>query len=464
MRTRRQFLQAAAAGVAVLPAACSQPAPPPQQAAPGEGPSRGLLVKNPNHPQPATLDRLPLEWHKSRATLLQAQAGAKGADVLWLSDPRNIQYFTGLFCTNTERPMSVFIPVKELKAHFYYPGLDRDIVETWWHDESEYYFDFQHAQGAFPNKGVVKIGPPVDLTRWMLEAMAKRGFGNKCFALDRPLTVKGLAGYKAVLPSATFIEIDDLCMGLRMVKTAEEIAMVQRAMNYSALAHAFARDYLLQHGTDATDWEIQCETQRYLGDVIMRDVKRDGRPHTAVGCGIEVIVKTGLGTAYPHPNQFHHNKIQKGNAVSIVCIGAVGGYNGEQYRAMHIEPVPDLGRRMWEVHTEAALIQARESKAGVRCQDVALAVHEYQVKNGMAKYIYHRPAHGQGIEGHQPPYIALGDQTVLVEGMMFSNEPGLYSPEDGFGYNHGDNVLVTKARGIQMGSAPLTKEWCLITL
>ena len=462
---RREFLQAAAAGIAALPVACgggTKPSEPTSGAA--QARSRDMLVKNPDHPQPSTLDRLPLEWHQGRARLLQERAGAKGADLLWLTDPRNIQYFTGLFSTSTERPMSAFIPVKELKVHFYYPGLDRDIIDTWWHDESEYYFDYKHAEGAFPNRGVVKIGPPVNITRWKLEAMKKRGYGNKTIAVDRPLTVTGLAEYKNILPSARFIEIADLCMDMRMVKTPEEIALTQRAMNYGALGHAFARDYLLQHGTDATDWEIQCATERYVGDLIMADVKRDGRPHTAVGCGAEVMVRAGVGTAYPHPNQFHHNKIKRGDAIQIIAIGLVGGYNGEQYRACHIEPVPDLGRRMWEVHTESCLIQARQSKAGRRCQDVALAVHEYQVKNGMAKYIYHRPAHGQGIEGHQPPYIALGDETVLVEGMMFSNEPGLYSPEDGFGYNHGDNVLVTKEKGIQMGSAPLTKEWCFIKL
>ena len=70
------------------------------------------------------------------------------------------------------------------------------------------------------------------------------------------------------------------------------------------------------------------------------------------------------------------------------------------------------------------MIQARESKAGVQCQDVARAVHQFQVDNGMAPYIFHRPAHGQGIEGHQPPYIALGDETVLQTGMMFDREPG----------------------------------------
>ena len=139
-------------------------------------------------------------------------------------------------------------------------------------------------------------------------------------------------------------------------------------------------------------------------------------------------MRTGIGNAYPHTNQFHHNQIQKGDAFQVVCIPRIGGYNGEQYRSFQIVPWDDHRERVWDVHTESCMIQARESKAGVRCQDVARAVHAYQVENGMAAYIYHRPAHRQGIEGHQPPYIALGDDTVLEAGMTFSNEPGLYDP------------------------------------
>jgi Xaa-Pro aminopeptidase len=199
-------------------------------------------------------------------------------------------------------------------------------------------------------------------------------------------------------------------------------------------------------------------------DEMMREIERDGKPHTAVGCGVEVIVRSGVGTAYPHTNQFHHNRVKRGDALQVVCIPSVGGYNGEQYRSYQIAPWDSHRERVWEVHTESCLIQARESKAGVRCRDVARAVHEFQVKSGMSRYIYHRPAHGQGIEGHQPPYIALGDETVLEAGMMFSNEPGLYDPENGFGYNHSDNVLVTATKGVQMGSAPLTKDWCFLKL
>ena len=213
-----------------------------------------------------------------------------------------------------------------------------------------------------------------------------------------------------------------------MIRMPRIVVTGRKYQGGSSLGIAFARDYLLEHGTDATDWEIQCATQKFVMDEMMKGVARDGRPHTAVGCGVEVIVRTGVANAYPHTNQFHHNRVQKGDAFQVVCIPRIGGYNGEQYRSFQIGPWDDHRERVWDVHTESCMIQARESKAGVRCQDVARAVHAYQVENGMAAYIYHRPAHGQGIEGHQPPYIALGDETVLEAGMTFSNEPGLYDP------------------------------------
>jgi Xaa-Pro aminopeptidase len=82
----------------------------------------------------------------------------------------------------------------------------------------------------------------------------------------------------------------------------------------------------------------------------------------------------------------------------------------------------------------------------------------------MGHLVYHRPGHGSGSEGHQPPYHALGDYTVLQRGMHFSNEPGLYDPENGFGFNHSNLIVVDQEKGLQLGTAPVSKEWCLLEL
>jgi Xaa-Pro dipeptidase len=84
----------------------------------------------------------------------------------------------------------------------------------------------------------------------------------------------------------------------------------------------------------------------------------------------------------------------------------------------------------------------------------------------MQNYIYHRPGHGSGMnnEGHQAPFIALGDSTLIEEGMMFSVETGLYDAANGIGINPSDNLLVTKNGSVLMSRVPFSKEWSYLTL
>ena len=47
---------------------------------------------------------------------------------------------------------------------------------------------------------------------------------------------------------------------------------------------------------------------------------------------------------------------------------------------------------------------------------------------GLGDAIRHRIGHGMGIEGHEAPWLAPGDETRIDAGMVFSNEPGIYRP------------------------------------
>jgi Xaa-Pro aminopeptidase len=473
IKSRREFLigsvAAAAAGVVGARAAGEPAAPAKPPAAAGaakglHGGSEALLKGDSDHPRPASFDRLDEAWHRATIKRFQARLQEEGIDGALLSDRWNIIYLTGLWFTSTERPFLIFIPAGAGEPTWFHPSLDRDLVGSWWIKDRETYFDFKHGEGAFPNLGKVQMGETVDLQRWVLKGLRKRGWAGKVIGVDSPVTADLTEAVQDILPKTTLKKAGEICEKMRMVKTPEEIALTQRAMNYFSRIHAFARDYILDRGTDATDFEVQTAATQYGADLIMQDIKRDGRPHSAVGIVVELGVRTGLGTAYPHPNQFHHNRIKKGDALQVAGGVKIGGHGGELYRAYQIAPWDETRERVWQVHTECCRIQADASVPGVTCSYVAKQVHDHQVKNGMAKYIYHRPAHGEGSEGHQPPYVALGDHTMLQEGMTFSNEPGLYVPDLGFGYNHSDVVLVTAKRGVQLGSVPYNKDWCFLTL
>lgn len=477
-RNRRQFITeslttaALVAGTGAAASAAGRPAAGDEAkrataAAASGGPSgsAGLLKPHPDHPKPATVDRLDEAWHRGRVAALKKALREEGIGGALLSDRWSIIYYSGLWHTSTERPFMLYIPAAETaEPTWFHPGLDRDLVGSWWIKDRESYFDLQHGEGAFPNLGQVQMGATVDLKAWILKGLRARDAASKPLGVDFPVTAEYAALAATILPGTTLRPVGDTCEAMRMVKTPEEIALTQRAMNYFSRIHAFARDYILARGTDATDFEVQVESTRWGVDLIMKDLVRDGKPHTAVGVQVDLGVRTGVGTAYPHPNQFHHNRIKKGDALQVSGVVTIAGCGGELYRAYQIAPSTGPRDTMWQVHTDSCRIQAEESAAGVTCSYVAKRVHDHQVQNGMAKYIYHRPAHGQGWEGHQPPYIALGDHTMLKKGMMFSNEPGLYAPDLGAGYNHSDVVLVGEKRGLQLGSVPFSKEWCYLTL
>ena len=411
-------------------------------------------------------DRLPIAWYRANIARLQRQLQAAGLDGLLCKDQWNIVYLSGYFHSQTERPEALWIPAVGEPALFC-PGLDRDLVAGWWIRDAEFYFDFPNADtNGDPRTGAVTDPQgTTDLWLWMVRGLGRRGFGAKTIGLDWDAPESTLAKFRDTLKEATFRHAGDIPMQMRVIKTPEEIALTQRAIDYSDQTLEFCRRTVLQRGTAATDFEIRHAAEAFATELVMKDIRRDGRPHTAVGVSVSVGCRTGVGTAFPHPNQFFHSRIQKGDAIQFSGIMVrIGGYGGEGYRACHIAPMNASQQRMWEVHTEMTLAQQEYSKAGVECRSVASRVHEIARRAGLERFVYHRPAHGAGMEGHQKPYIALGDATVLAEGMMFSNEPGLYDPQGGVGYNHSNNLVITRERGRQMNKTPMTKEWCWLTL
>ncbi|MBS1977554.1 MAG: aminopeptidase P family protein [Bacteroidetes bacterium] len=429
------------------------------------GGSESLFVTDRVQPTPAPIgyDRLPLEWYKATTQRLKDKLKSKGVDAILLESDLNKVYFSGCFRHSGERTTWVMFPMNEKDtAYWYAPAIDRDLIRTWWCTELEYYFCYPHADGGYPNKGQLVKGNTKDIFVWMLEGLRKRGLDGKTIGIDKNLSPAQLETAKKVLPQSKWVNIFDDCLGMRIIKTPEEIALFQRAYRYFDKVHAFSRDFVLEHGTNVTDFEIGQALQAYAIKLMMADVKYDGRPHTAVGIDSTAhYVRTGVSTAYPHPNQFFYNKVQRGQPLYINTDISLGGMGGEGYRNYLIAPWTDKQDKLWQVVAETVQIMAEETKPGVLCCDVAYKIHQHQIKNGMQEFIYHRPGHGTGQngEGHQAPFIALGDTTVIQEGMMFSVEPGMYDEAGGIGVNPSDNLLVTKTGSVLQSRVPFSKEW-----
>jgi Xaa-Pro dipeptidase len=435
--------------------------------------SESLLLKpkpgEEGPPEPAKFDRLSLEWNKATVARFKARLAEEDIQAFLVRDPLNIIYLTGYWHTTTERPQAAFMNKDDPDPWFFFPGLDRDSVTTWWYGGGRMYFDYRHAEGAFPNKGTYDQGESVDLFAFMLRGIKEHGIQGGKIGVDGELYPSEASKVKSVLGSVEFVDVSDTLMKMREVKTPDELALWRRAYVHFDRAHAFARDYLLTHGTDVTDFEIAKATELWSNDLLYSELNlANGAMHHGVGSAIQIEARVGPLTAYPHPNQPLYNRIGRNMALQIEGGASIGGYGGENYRAFIIADQsgafdPHM-QKLWEVSQRCCDMQVELSAEGSTCSHVAHEILKFQVDQGVQKYIYHRPGHGEGVEGHQAPYLALGDYTMLRRNMCFSEEPGLYDTEHGCGFNWSDTVVVGLKSGYRMSRVPYSKEWCWLKL
>jgi len=74
----------------------------------GDGPSAKLLLKpqpgEEGPPEPASYDRLPLEWNRKTVGRLKDRLAERDVEAFMVRDKNNIIYLTGYWHTQTERP------------------------------------------------------------------------------------------------------------------------------------------------------------------------------------------------------------------------------------------------------------------------------------------------------------------------------------------------------------------------
>jgi Xaa-Pro dipeptidase len=100
---------------------------------------------------------------------------------------------------------------------------------------------------------------------------------------------------------------------------------------------------------------------------------------------------------------------------------------------------------VFEVELAAQTAALRAARPGVPCEAVDAAARKVITDAGFGpdyKFFSHRVGHGMGMDGHEWPYLVRGNTLPLAPGMVFSDEPGIYIPEE-FGVRLEDDIAIT---------------------
>lgn len=365
--------------------------------------------------------RLSHEFYRGRAAAVQqalhtaAERGHR-LDGMLVLNTANVIYVSGFFHIPSERPIGVYIPF-EGQPILFAPLLERENSTDSWIPDARFYFEYPGEE---------------DPIAWMLRETGLRA--GRVGVDHLPLSVLPR------LPGDIEIISSDLVNRLRWVKTPEEIALIERAATYADYClEVLAANAAQMIRDGATELDLLRMCVGAASEKLNREV---GTLFRLGGGGVVGTVHSGERAALPHGSPIARKPLP--GETLIAGIGAsVGGYHAESGATFIVgEPTHD----QWHCLRAAAGCNdagVQALRAGETCAAVNRAALGVLQDAGLSDTIRHRIGHGMGIEGHEAPWLAPGDETILVPGMVFSNEPGIYRPGID-GYRTINSMIVTE--------------------
>jgi Xaa-Pro aminopeptidase len=128
----------------------------------------------------------------------------------------------------------------------------------------------------------------------------------------------------------------------------------------------------------------------------------------------------------------------------VVCdFGVIlAGYCSDQTRTVWVGSVSDEARRAYEAVRESQQAAVDAVRSGIAVAEVDEVARKVLRKARLARYFTHSTGHGVGLEIHEAPRVAQGQDDVLQPGMVITIEPGVYFPGK-WGVRIEDMVAVT---------------------
>ena len=317
-------------------------------------------------------------------------------DIAYISDYKNIAYFTGFESDPIERTLALFIfPDKD--PFIFAPALEVESVKkSDWKYPVYGYLDHENPYALIKDH-IEKIKPQPQ--RWAIEK------GN--------LTVERYEKIKEQYPDAQFCgDLTPVIQKEKLIKTPAEIKKLEIAGKWADFAFKVGFNALCQNRTER---DIVAEIEYAL--------MKKGIMHMS----FDTIIQGGVNAADPHgaPKNDH----LKPNKMVLFDLGVIyQSYISDATRTVAFGNISNKEKEIYNVCLEAQLAAQNAVKPGIRACELDKIARDIITKAGYGKYFIHRLGHGIGQSEHEFPSIMAGNDLQLKPGMCFSIEPGIYIP------------------------------------
>ena len=263
------------------------------------------------------------------------------------------------------------------------------------------------------------------------------------------------AGLKEVVEEATGATIHssaDVAQMALAVLSASQVAGHRKAATVCLDAKDAAFDYIarqLRAGQPLTEYDVQQQIVQIFADHGME-------PHAPI-----VAVNANAADPHYHPSVHHYSPIREGDMILIDLWtkeqgnpeGSMADSTWTAYCGRKVPPTVQeiynlvAGARDRAVEYIEQQLAAGKSVHGFEVDDAARKII---ADAGYGPYFIHRTGHSLGPTGHflgvNIDNLETQDRRVLLPGIMFTIEPGIYMPEFNF-----DDGPTTKDSGKGLG-------------
>ncbi|NVM27186.1 MAG: M24 family metallopeptidase, partial [Desulfobacterales bacterium] len=243
-----------------------------------------------------------------------------------------------------------------------------------------------------------KLTAGLDLKRLGFEA------GHITVAMHRKLT-------DILKPSQLKLgPVNGLVESLRAIKEPEEIEFITKAAEITDNAFAYIEEII---HIGMSEQEVAWEIEKFL------------RENGSETIPFDVIVASGPNSALPHAKPSPRT-IRSGEPVIIDMGARCGGYSSDLSRTICLGPHDDTFSKMYSTVLGAqlaALAIIKEGMTGEQADSLARTVIE---QAGYGDAFGHGLGHGVGLVPHEQPRLGPNSPEHLVNGMVFTIEPGIY--------------------------------------
>lgn len=342
-----------------------------------------------------------------------------GFDVLLLTAPPNVRYFTGFdsqFWESPTRPWFVVVP-REGAPIAVIPEIGApEMALTWIKDVRTW---------AAPNPE----DDGLSLLKSTIESLPRK-HGKVGAEMGREMALR--------MPVAEFLQLRG-SLGLSLENGSPCIWEIRMVKTEAEIAHIH---YICQIASDAYEAlpsQISIgESEREIVRKLRIDIARRGADSTPFMPAI-----SGPGGVAQIVCGPHDRLIENGDILFIDTGSTFDGYFCDFDRNYAVGEVSDDAKRIHEalwLATEAGIAAA---VPGARTDDVWRAMATIIEAAGAIGNNVGRLGHGLGMQLTEPPSHRLGDGTLIVENMVLTIEPGMeYAP--GKMIVHEENIAVTK--------------------